>query len=677
MGKALFVAVALFAVLVVSTIFNTDKNLIDKEITDQLVMSGKGLLDGGSSDGELQYDPVNKVRWPKDTPCWQPGCAGTCSRWQLISHPALNCWFCYQQWVWTEFLSHPAQALVYNGQQRMINLSGGIFSDKFNRSKLQQLAIQQFGDLRQQSGKGFGKPPGKEATDPGKGKDLGKGKSKGKDMDKGKNVTKGKFFGKGKDKGKEQTKGKNLGTAAAAVAAVAIQPQNTTVQSWLATATASAASGTEEGEEPHTRSRPTSTSSRKSATSQLQQTPRTKKDKENKQIDADNLALAAKLKELIENCQGDSISLDTLRQGIAPTVHIQKPQNQTLCGANHEKASAVAKALRSRESAAASLQEAQVEVDRLKDQYEKDKQELRDKYDRFKTELGDSFDKQVHEARLKRNALGKDLELAIAELNKAQNETMQFYTSVASSSQIPSQIAHIVNAMAVDESGAADTETDRKSDKTHSPTHSEGGDAGDVMGDNDGAFQEFAEPTEHTEPEQTEEGFQLVGSGNKKGKAKGSGNPVTASAKGQGIGAVKKEKFEKRRGKSENGADSDDSAVSGASAKARKAAKKAGVMAPPVDNGLVQQPQYVFLEVVEREYLCRCCSDVFLLQDEKYTQSLDLLLTKYGMDKQMFLEAVAAKDESYFAKVLIRSAEPYPQQQQTGPTEAAATDSTT
>jgi len=451
MGKAFVDArVVVIALLVVVTVgisldYSTDKDNTESEqiSTDPaLALAGNGLGNGGSSDGELDYDVQNKVYWPVDTKGWQTGYKGSCSRRQFVSPPALNCWF---------------QALVYNGQQKMIDLAGGIFAEKFNRSKGQQLA----------NDKGL--------------------------------ATKGKLVGKGKDEGMDLVKGKDLGNTAAAVAAAAvlIQPQSSTVQAWPAACSAVAATGTDGGE-----------------------------------TDADNLALAAKLKErTIENCQGGFSSLSTLRDGFASSTS-QKPQTQSVCGANHEKASAGAKALRCREAAATSLQDAQAEMDRLKDQYEKDKEEPREKYARCKTEHTETF----------------------------EEETMQCYTTVASSTQIPPLIAHIVNALAVDEAGA-DTDAEKKSDKTKSPSNSDDerdGNDKDNIDDNDGGLQEHPKlgacnSTDRTEPKQTEEGFQLGGTVNRKGQPKAT-HAAPASAKGQGIGSgVKKKSLRKYVKKLEQG----------------------------------------------------------------------------------------------------------------------------
>lgn len=178
------------------------------------------------------------------------------------------------------------------------------------------------------------------------------------------------------------------------------------------------------------------------------------------------MALARKLGILIESCEGDSISLATLRAGIREkSPQTQKPQT-TLCGENHEKASAVAKALRNRETSASALQEAQNAVDSLKDKYEADKTdkiELRAKYDRFKVELAETFDREVNEARTRRNSIAVEFDLAVKELEKTQKEMMSFYNSLSASSQVPAKLAApIVNGMQVDGVGENAAETQKK-----------------------------------------------------------------------------------------------------------------------------------------------------------------------------------------------------------------------
>ena len=169
------------------------------------------------------------------------------------------------------------------------------------------------------------------------------------------------------------------------------------------------------------------------------------------------------------------------------------------------------------------------------------------------------------------------------------------------------------------------------------------------MDDNDGGFKE---------QEVTEDGYQLVGTGSRKGKKPA----VPASSKGQGFG-VMKVKFEKRRVKCAES----DSAGSVSAANGRKAAKDAGNSSLGVAKP-VQQPQHAFFEVME--CFCKCCTDAALLENPEYIQPIAVLLAKYGIDEQVFVQSVASKDVKYFAKVLIRGAEPYPQ---TPPLAATAT----
>jgi len=249
---------------------------------------------------------------------------------------------------------------------------------------------------------------------------------------------------------------------------------------------------------------------------------------------------------------------------------------------------------------------------------------------------------------------------------------MSFYNALSATSKVPEKLAHIVNSMAFDQEHPKAKDGDG-TEATGSPAESEEEkeipektDGTDAMEDNDGGFQEVEE--------QEMEGFQIVGGkkGNSKEKTekekKENPSGSAASSKGQGIGTgkvnnVKKEKFEKRHGskeKSEDGGDSEDSNKSGASAKARKAAKQAGLSAAVVETQPPAGPQHVFLEADERLYLTKCCTEESLLEDPSYVQSLDLLLAKYAIDKDGFVKAVSGKDDGYFSRILIGSAEPYP-----------------
>ena len=53
-------------------------------------------------EGELEWDAFNGVWWPADVWCWVPGCQGHISCYQLVSHPGLNCWHCFQKRIWSE-----------------------------------------------------------------------------------------------------------------------------------------------------------------------------------------------------------------------------------------------------------------------------------------------------------------------------------------------------------------------------------------------------------------------------------------------------------------------------------------------------------------------------------------------------------------------------------------------
>lgn len=221
-------------------------------------------------------------------------------------------------------------------------------------------------------------------------------------------MAKGKDFsgGKGKTKGFGGEVGKGPSTAAGSSA-------QGSAEDLLGAATQ--AKATDETEEK-TRSRPSSTSSRKST----QQTPHKATD--------DDLAMARKLMTMIEQYEGDSLSLVDLRKGIIE--HTPAKPAATLCGENHERATAVAKALRHTELTASALTEAQAQIDNLKDKYDSDKSELRSKYEQFKDELGVKFDSDINEARLKRNGIAIELDKAEKELDKAQKETMSFYNAV-------------------------------------------------------------------------------------------------------------------------------------------------------------------------------------------------------------------------------------------------------
>jgi len=453
MLRAQLLLVLVVGILAGSAVIAESGFLVDKSdkfevlakhyITEKTFAEPVTMFKGGDSGGELEWDDNNKVHWPKDTMCYIPGCVGHTNRWQLITHPSLNCWHCWHNWTWTEFLSNQAQAHVYSVQDRLIKLSGGILNERFVNSQLQKEALRQIaGLLAEVDTKGKGKQMYK-GTDKDKGKDFGKGKSKGNNM-KGNPNTDGKSKGKfgKKDKGSGKDWQERQGLWRQRLWRRCQQPNSidcARVARWRQGCRCGRAS------------------SRKS----------TQQNQPSQQM-TDDLALARNLEILIESAEGYSISLATLREGIGEKIP-QKPQT-ILCGTNHEKASAVAKALRNRETSASALQEAQNVVDSLNDKYEADKVELRAKYDRFEIELDETFDKEVNVARIRRNTIAAEFDLAVEELDKAQQETMAFYNSLAASSQVPAKLVPIVNGMQVDGKGEAG-EAQNKEEKSHTDSN--------------------------------------------------------------------------------------------------------------------------------------------------------------------------------------------------------------
>jgi len=67
---------------------------------------------------------------------------------------------------------------------------------------------------------------------------------------------------------------------------------------------------------------------------------------------------------------------------------------------------------------------------------------------------------------------------------------------------------------------------------------------------------------------------------------------------------------------------------------------------------------HVFVETDERQYMVQCCTDAQLLNDPSYYQSLEVLLSKYQIDKTYFVKGVTEKDAGYFARIMIKGSQP-------------------
>jgi len=328
-----------------------------------------------------EYDMTTGLFWPKHSHCVTAGCGGNVTLFSLITYPETWCWFCGQC-----FSRNAAQQSVHNQQQQLIEACGGLQMEEFNKSNSKsKMYKDKYGHAPALSGKG--KVKGKFDKSEKKGTDKGKGKDK--------------------DKGKSQTHSNTdiRKLEPGSLAATVFEREAT------ATTPNSAANSAKQTPASSRNSSVAPTAAAAAPADHLE----TKKDPSLTEVFATSSS--------IEKLKGKFGMLPTAP---APEVVVN---TQSVCSANHECATAVAKAFRLREDISNQLQNVKDQIVQLESVYQVHWVRVRSEYRLMRDTMDEVQDRMMADLRKQKDTLKEQLAAANDSLNAAHEAQQQFYNA--------------------------------------------------------------------------------------------------------------------------------------------------------------------------------------------------------------------------------------------------------
>lgn len=512
----------------------------------------------------LEYDTTTGLFWPKHSHCVTAGCGGNVTLFSLITYPETWCWFCGQC-----FLSRNAQQSVHNQQQQLIEACGGLQIEEFSKSKMYK---DKYGHAPALSGKG--KVKGKFDKSKKKGTDKGKGK----DKDKGKSLT------------HSNTDIRKLEPGSLAAA----------VFERVATATTPNSAANSAKQTPAS-SRNSSVAPAAAAAAPADHLE-TKKD--------------PSLTELFATCS----SIEELKGklGMLPTAPAPEVvvNTKSVCSANHECATAVAKAFRLREDIANQLQNVKDQMVQLESDYQEHLERVRSEYRLMRDTMDEEQDRMMADLRKQKDTLKEQLAVANDSLNAAHEAQQQFYNASLPKSAAAEPMD--VDPAKPNSGGGGGRQT------SSSPTRSaEASDKENLVEDH--SVEEVSDDSKDKKDKKITKNRQSPT------PAPGKGGKNTTGS-GQQAPAIQKSHFNKKEGQKSNSSTGQGSKPS------------EDEDAPPAQH----PPIKYTLQANELQHVMQAVSNPPLLEDEAYISTLQVVLNKFGLDFQTYTTAVQQADQSFF-----------------------------
>lgn len=349
--------------------------------------------------------------------------------------------------------------------------------------------------------------------------------------------------------------------------------------------------------------------------------------------------------ELLAKCN----SIEELREKIAQHDKADTDsRDKSLQMQNHEKASAVAKALRQREEATNAIKAKDIEIAELIKDYETHVETVRQEYRSLRDCLEDPQNEML--AKLRKQSLKADLqeqlESARTELDKAHRDQVTFYNLLAQQ-RAPMEVETGTGNGQMKTARSTPTSTPDTSGEEAVKLLRESRRQRDKR-DNDGpVIEDFSE--EDKDDKDGKDGKQTQREKENIAQDKADRDKAKAAAR-QAKGVTNSSSVRRQHLKN---------AGTGSSSHSHK--ERSDPSEDP-DHGKAPNEQQAEVEVRmdtdEKQYVMRAAHNPKQLEDANYVVTLEHILVKYGLSLNAMTQVLQAQDMSFFEKILEKNPEP-------------------